>query len=288
MREYNFSQPASFDDLFASVANAKGEVKFVAGGTDFVPRLNLERGEIPFKKKEPLSIVYLGSLGLDTVKDTGKELIIGAGATLTQLLENGAVKAKLPALFEALQTMAGLSVRNTATIGGNIMNASPAADSVPPLVVLGAVFTLRSKAGERELPAAEFFTGPGTTAAKPGEVLTTVKVPYGKGSSNFQKIGRRQAETLSIASAAAYAEVSGGNFGTVRLALGSVGPTVIVSKAAASLEGKPADEETVKAACAKVAEEIKPIDDIRSTAWYRKEIVPVIAKRAILAAAGIK
>jgi carbon-monoxide dehydrogenase medium subunit len=288
MREYHFSQPKNFAELFSGIEAAKGVVKFVAGGTDFVPRLNLDRGAIPYEKQEPLNMVYLGGLGLNTVKDAGTELVIGSCVTLTELHENAAVKAKLPALHQALDKMAGLSVRNIATIGGNIMNASPAADSVPALMVLGATFTLTSRTGERDVPAAEFFTGPGTTVAKAGEVLAAVKVPYGKGGSSFQKIGRRQAETLSVANAAAYVEVKGSTFATVRLALGSVGPKVILSKAAAALAGKNVDEAVVAAACEGVVNEIAPIDDIRSTAWYRRSIAPVIAKRAILAAVSIK
>jgi carbon-monoxide dehydrogenase medium subunit len=287
MQEYNFVRPKNLAELFSTLGSVKGRSVFIAGGTDYVPRLNIERDRIPYEDKEPLTLVYLGGLGLDTVKDTGKSLLIGAGVTLSALLAQPGVKAKFPALYQALEKMAGVSVRNTGTIGGNIMNASPAADSVPALVVLGAVFTLVSKGGTRDIPAAEFFTGPGKTVAKPGELLTSITIPYGKGASAFQKIGRRQAETLSVANAAAYVEVQNGSFGTVRLALGSVGPTVVISKAAAALAGKPVSEGSIKVACEGVANEVTPIDDVRSTAWYRKSIAPVIAARAIMAAAGL-
>jgi carbon-monoxide dehydrogenase medium subunit len=284
MREYHFSQPKNFDELFSGIAAARGAVKFVAGGTDFVPRLNLDRAAIPYEHKEALNIVYLGNLGLTGVKDKGKELVIGACVTLSELLENPCLGDKVPALHQALEKMAGLSVRNIATIGGNIMNASPAADSVPPLMVLEASFTLRSQQGERQIKAADFFTGPGKTQIKPGEILVSITVPYGKGSSAFEKLGRRQAETLSVVSAAAYIEAGNGVFKTVRLALGSVGPTVVVSKAVAGLAGKPVSEETVEQAVAAITSEIKPIDDVRSSAWYRNSVAPVIAKRAIMAA----
>jgi len=288
MRNYKYLAPATFEELFSAVASADGETAFLAGGTDLMPRINLAREEMPRGEQKPLNIVWLGKLGLDRIEEKNGEVVIGACATHTAIMNNAIVGQKLPALKEALIELAGTSVRNVATMGGNIMNASPAADSVPILVVLGARFVLRSATGEREVAACEFFTGPGETKAAPGEVLTAIIVPVGKGKASFQKIGRRKAETLSIISAAAYVEVEGGVCKAVRVAVGSAAPTVVCCDAVEkALAGQKLTEEAVKAAAAKAVEAISPIDDIRSSAWYRKKVAPVVVSRAIGNAACI-
>ena len=287
MREYEYHAPESFERLF-DLASAEGaEVRFLAGGTDLTPRISAERNQIPRDKKPPLRILYLGALGLDGVTDEGERVTIGALYTLSSLLENAAVKAKLPALREALAEMAGVSVRNTATLGGNIMNASPAADSVPALLVLDAECTLRSASGERRVALSDFFTGPGKTAAKPGEVLVSVSAKAGRGGSSFKKLGRRKAETLSVVNAAAYVELQDGVCQAARVAVGSAAPTVVrCADAERALVGKRIGDDSIREASALVAKAISPIDDIRSSAWYRSRVAPTMAARAISAAAG--
>jgi CO/xanthine dehydrogenase FAD-binding subunit len=289
MREYEYHAPESFDSLF-KLASADGrEVRFLAGGTDLMPRISAERNQVPTGGKPPLRILYLGALGLDKVADEGERITIGACCTLSALLENAAVRAKLPALHEALTEMAGVSVRNTATIGGNIMNASPAADSVPALLVLDAECLLRSAAGERRVALAELAAGPGRTAAKPGEVLVSIAVKIGRGGSSFKKLGRRRAETLSVVNAAAYVELRDGVCEAARVAVGSAAPTVVrCADAERALVGKKIDGDVIREASALVLKAISPIDDIRSSAWYRGRVAPTMAARAIAAAAEKK
>ncbi|MDR1874170.1 MAG: xanthine dehydrogenase family protein subunit M [Synergistaceae bacterium] len=289
MREYEYHAPLSLERLF-ELAEAEGmEVRFLAGGTDLMPRISAERNQIPRDRKPPMRIIYLGGLGLDEVTDDGESVTIGATASLSALLDNGAVRTKLPALHEALREMAGVSVRNTATIGGNIMNASPAADSVPPLLVLGAECLLRSAAGERRVALSEFFTGPGKTVARPGELLVSVTVKPGRGGSAFRKLGRRKAETLSVVNAAACVELRDGLCESVRIAVGSAAPVVVrCTGAEQALVGKKIDENSVREAGALVVKALSPIDDIRSSAWYRARVAPTMVARALLAAAERK
>jgi carbon-monoxide dehydrogenase medium subunit len=289
MREYEYHAPESFERLFELASAGGAEACFLAGGTDLTPRISAERNQIPRDRKPPLRILYLGALGLDRVTDEGGRVTIGALCTLSSLLENAVVKAKLPALHEALGEMAGVSVRNTATLGGNIMNASPAADSVPALLVLDAKCTLRSASGERSVALSEFFTGPGKTVAKPGEVLVSVSAEAGRGGSSFKKLGRRKAETLSVVNAAAYVELQDGVCRSARVAVGSAAPTVVrCTEAERALVGKKIGDDAIREASAFVAKAISPIDDIRSSAWYRARVAPTMAARAISAAAERK
>lgn len=290
MRKYSFHAPDTMARLFEIAgAERNAEVRFLAGGTDLAPRISRERDQIPYGETQPMAIVSLAGLGLAGVREDAGEVIIGAMTTLTDVLENPVVQARLPVLPESIRLMAGFSVRNQATIGGNVMNASPAADSLPPLVVLDADLVLRGPAGERRVKAAAFFTGPGTTAAAPDEVLTAIAVRPGKGRAAFVKLGRRAAETLSVVNAAAYIELENGLCKTARVAVGAVAPTVVeCKKTAAALAGQPLSAESVAKASALVAQEISPITDVRASDWYRRKVAPVVAGRAIAAAAGLE
>jgi CO/xanthine dehydrogenase FAD-binding subunit len=261
----------------------------LAGGTDLVPRISLEREAIPKGGEKDLNVVFLGKLGMDSVTENEKEIRIGALCTFTDIENNAAVRKNFPALLAAIREIAGISVRNTATLGGNIMNASPAADSVPVLIALGARFVLKGYAGTRVVPADAFFTGPGKTITDDSEILTEIVIDKQAGKAGFQKLGRRKAETLSVVNAAAYVEADQNTCKTIRVAIGSVAPTVVRCKAVEqALIGKQISKEAIKAASEAVLSEINPIDDIRATAWYRKKVAPVIVRRAIEAALGIE
>lgn len=292
MRNYYYNSPASFEELFQILEKNDSkscEIKFLAGGTDLVPRISLEREAIPKGGEKDLNLVFLGKLGLDSVAENDNEIRIGALCTFTDIENNAAVRKNLPALLAAIHEIAGITVRNTATLGGNIMNASPAADSVPVLIALGAKFVLKSHAGTRTVPADAFFTGPGKTVADGSEILTEILIDKQAGNAGFQKLGRRKAETLSVVNAAAYVEAEQNTCKTVRVSIGSVAPTVVRCKAVEeALTGKPISKEAIKAASEAVLSEINPIDDIRATAWYRKKVAPVIVRRAIEAALGIE
>lgn len=290
MRKYRFFAPASWDELFdVMAAQADAEVAILAGGTDLVPKINMARDQIPYNDEKPMAIVSIEKLGLAGIREEDGKIVIGATTTITDMQDSCLLREKAPALCQAADVLASFAIRNTATLGGNIMNASPAADTVPALMVLDGEVKLRSAAGERSVKIADFMTGPGTTAIAAGEVVSEIVIDPGKGGCAFKKLGRRAAETLSVINAAAYVELDGKVCTAARIVVGSAAPTAKVCTAAAeALVGQELTEELVKAAMAKVNEDIAPIDDIRASAWYRLETAPVMAARAVLAAAGME
>ena len=292
MRNYYYNSPASFVELFQIIEknNSKScEIKFLAGGTDLVPRISLERDAIPKADQKALNIVSLGRLGLDSITEEDKEIRIGALCTFTDIGNSEIVQKELPALLDVMREIAGITVRNSATMGGNIMNASPAADSVPVLMALGAKFALQGPAGTRTISVEDFFKGPGKTVADSSEILTEIIIEKQKGRVAFRKLGRRKAETLSVVNAAAYVEADQKICKTVRVSIGSVAPTVVRCKAVEqALMGKELKKETIKTASEAVLTEINPINDIRATAWYRNKVAPVMVRRAIEEALGIE
>ncbi len=285
MRNYLYASPESVEEALkiASEANGK-DVRFVAGGTDFNPKLHAELDAPPIEGAPDMLIVALKKTGLDQVTDGNGEIRIGSCCTLNDLEESDLIREKFPVLAEAIRQIAGYTIRNTGTLGGNIVNASPAADSVPALVALGARFEVQGLSGKKEYPAEDFFTGPGKTKLEKNEILTAVIIPVGNGKGSFMKLGKRKAETLSTVNGAAYVEQENGKCSLVRVAIGSVAPTVVKCTAVEeALVGKELNEENIKAASLKVADQISPIDDIRASAWYRKKVAPVVIRRVIQA-----
>lgn len=283
MRKYEYFAPKTLPEVYQAVAANPGkEIRLVAGCTDFMPRLSQELDQIPTVEKPDLLIISLTKLGLDKVEVCGDLVKIGACCTLTDLAENELIRAEFPVLVQAINEIAGLTVRNVGTIGGNIVNASPAADSVPALVALDAKFVVESAAGMKEYEAEKFFTGPGKTVLANGEVLTSIIIAKNCGKGCFKKLGRRKAETLSTVNAAAYVEAENGVCKNIRVAIGAVAPTIVrCTEVEAALLGQALTPETIAAAAEKVLGQISPIDDIRASAWYRKKVAPVMVKRVI-------
>lgn len=286
MREYRFYAPATMEELFRIAAQPETEVKFLAGGTDLVPKINMERDQIPYEDKPPMAIVSLQKLGLDGIVDQGDAITIGATTRIADIQDSTLLRDRAPALCQACDQLASFAIRNEATLGGNIVNASPAADTLPALYVLEAQVILQSARGQRSVKITDFMVGPGKAAIEKDEVLTSVVLYPGAGKSSFQKLGRRAAETLSVINAAAYIEMHNGICTKARVAVGSAAPTTkLCQAAAAALEGAPITEAAVCTAMEKVNDVLSPIDDIRASAWYRRETAPVMAARAVLAAA---
>lgn len=243
----------------------------LAGGTDLMVRKRGWAGTLPAFDEE---VLFVG--GIEELRAIRLEkgcLRLGAAATLTDLLEHRAVPE---ILRRALAEMASPAIRNAGTIGGNICNASPAADTLPPLYALGASVLLRSAANERSLPIEDFLIGPGQTALRQDELLVAITVPLdGHNVVCYRKVGTRQADALAKVSFAGLARVAGGRVGEIRMALGAVAPRVVRSREAEALcRGRGVDElpallDEIKGI---YAEQIRPIDDQRSSAAYRRAI----------------
>lgn len=275
--------PEDMDQLMVLLGRIEGNVKILAGCTDFIPAIRggrwaFEDGVdiIDIKKIPELKYV---SLDGDTVR-------IGATAPLSMVMKSQVISDNAPGLARGISTMASPQVRNLGTVGGNICMSSPAADTAPSLLVLDSRVVIKGNGSEEEVPLYEFFTGPGKNMMTPGQVLTEINFPALKKdeSQHFQKIGTRDAVVISIVSAASRLKVSDGVCETVRIALGSVAPTPVrVMAAEAFLTGKPATDENIDA-CAKMAsQEITPITDLRGSAEYRRDLAYTLTKRTLTA-----
>jgi carbon-monoxide dehydrogenase medium subunit len=185
--------------------------------------------------------------------------------------------------------MAGVSIRNIATIGGNLCNASPAADTSTPLLALDAELTVLSRHGRRVIPIVDFFTGPGKTVLSSEEVLTQISIAVVPRAYTFIKIGQRKTETLAIISTAVSLIMADTICLQARIALGSVAPRPLrCPKAEEALIGQAITLDLCTRSARIAAEYASPIDDGRATAWYRRRMAPVLVKRALLKAVGIE
>lgn len=201
---------------------------------------------------------------------------LGACETHARLLRHPLLRSRLPVLASALATLGSPLVRNMGTLGGNIVTASPAGDTLPPLYALDAQVELASRQGTRLVPLAAFITGPGKTRLEPGEIVSAVLVPLPDPGAvqHFEKVGRRKALAISVVSLAAVIRLdTAGMVDQARLALGSVGPTVVrCAQTEASLTGRRLDRESLRLAARTLRGEISPIDDLRASATYRRDV----------------
>jgi CO/xanthine dehydrogenase FAD-binding subunit len=199
----------------------------------------------------------------------GGGVIVGALATFGEIARSPLVRRHVPILAEAARQIGGAQIQSRATLGGNVVNASPAADAVPVLAVADAVLCLASARGERRVPIGDFYTGYRRTARGPGELLVEIEIPPLPGRSWFRKVGTRAANAIAKVVLAGCREDGPSGAASVRLALGSVAPTVLRPRRA---EEALAGGAGLAAAIAALLAEIAPIDDLRSTAAYRRQV----------------
>ncbi len=276
--------PTSLVEALAALRDGAG-VCVLAGGTDLMPQLRAGRlrhaGTLLNIRRVP---------GLDTVSVEGGALCIGALATVAQLLIDPLVRTHAPLLAQAADHFASDQIRNAATLGGNVCNASPAGDLLTPLLALDAEVELASLADHgttefRRLPLERFFTGPGATLREPHELLTSVRMPLAALGqvTRFYKTGTRPALDIStIAIALAARRDAAHRLHGVRLALGAVAPTPLrARRTEALLEGRSLDAALAAQAAESAAEEVKPIDDVRASGWYRRELVRNMIRRIL-------
>jgi CO/xanthine dehydrogenase FAD-binding subunit len=252
---------------------ASGEHTPIAGGTELMVAFNTGR----LQQKSLLSIQHLRELRFIRVEDDA--IHIGAGSTFTDIRNHAEIAREFPLLIQSASWTGTIANQNRATLGGNICNASPAADTPPALLAYGASVALMSVAGTRTLPYTDFHLGYKKTALQPGELLHTVTVPrsFGGYRQYLRKVGTRNALAISKIALAGVAQVSGGIVIDIRLGAASLTdrPVRCFAAEAALLQRNlsPATlEDTVRAARAALAGEAHPIDDIRSTARYRSTV----------------
>ncbi len=267
----------------AAQALADGAATVVAGGTDLMVQTG--EGRIAYRRRLVNICRVDGMRGTRRVDDV---IRIGALTTMTDILGDKLLRAEAPILPETADQFASDQIRNAATLGGNLCNASPAADCVPPLLVLNAEVELSAwKDGAlatRAVSVEAFFAGPGSTVKADDELLTAVSfpVPEARFAARFIKSGPRPALEIATVSAALGAVHDGDVLRDVRVALGAVAPTPIRAPLTeAFLEGKAAIAEVVAEAADIAAGEVSPIDDVRASAWYRQHLVRVFIGRLL-------
>lgn len=269
LQDYEMRSVLSLEDALQLMSDDPGGWAPFAGGTDLM--VLLEAGTL--KPRRLLNIWSLTELGgIVTSSDT---IGIGALVTYTELLESEIVRRELPLLARAARETGAVAIQNRGTVGGNIANASPAADLPPALLVYDAVVEVGSTRGRRHVPYAEFHRGYKQMDLAPDELILSVNLPRGRGgwTQSYRKVGTRRAQAISKICFAAAAEIEDGTARDVRIALGSVAPTVVRARTAESvLRGRRIDPGVIEDACAALALDITPIDDVRSTASYRRRV----------------
>lgn len=276
IRSFDYWEAPGLDEALTELELYGADAKVIAGGTDLV--LNMKK-----KKILPRRVISLHSLKeLDFVQFEDTKVRIGALTRHADLAVNPFLKKNFPILCEAVGLIGSWQIRNVGTIGGNICNASPAADSAPSLLVLNAQLIVASKTAQKKIPLDSFFTGPGETVLETGQILKeiVIELPKQRSAGCYLKLRRRKAVDVSLAGVAFQAETEsdGQTLARVGIALGGVAPTPIrVADAEAVLTGLPVDEALTKISdCARIAAQAaSPIDDVRATALYRRTIVDV-------------
>jgi CO/xanthine dehydrogenase FAD-binding subunit len=264
---YDLVQPRTLDGALAMLADEPGTWKPFAGGTDLM--VLLEAGAL----KHQRFINLWGLAELRGVEATGTTLAIGALTTYTDLLRDPLVGEEFPLLCEAASQTGGVATQNRGTVGGNIANGSPAADTPPALLVYDAELELRSVRGVRRVPYARFHTGYKTMELAPDEIIARIHLSRDRRgwTAAYRKVGTRRAQAIAKVCFAAATRLDGNVIQDVRLAFGSVAPTVVRATATEALmRGQPLTSQSATAAGDALAAEISPIDDIRSTARYRR------------------
>jgi carbon-monoxide dehydrogenase medium subunit len=272
-------QAEDLDDLLKRMSQSDVGPRVLAGGTDLLLRY-------PAAEEESLALIDVTQVDALTGIEEGPDGIrIGAAVSLSDLIRSELVQDRFRVLADAAASVAGPQIRNLATLGGNVCNASPSADTIPPLLVLNAQAELRSVGSQRSVPLDEFFVGPGRTVLDPGEVLVSFVLPWPEPGSvaSYTKVSPRQAMDLAIVGVAvAMAKVDGEL--VTRIALGAVAPTPRRATAAEDyIRSAGRVDEATAAEAGRLAEEaVSPIDDVRGSARYRRAMVRRIAARDLL------
>lgn len=283
MIDFDYFSPLSLEEALSLLESRQG-AKVLAGGTDLIVQMKERRAHplalIDVKKVPELNRLSLGEEGT---------LFIGAAVPLSRVIAYPPVKEGLPMLAEACSLVGSFQLRNRGTVGGNICNAAPSADTAPPLLCLSARAIVARSGGTRVIPLTDFFAGPGKTVLEGNELLVGIEIPSPPEPSagSYLRHIPRQEMDIAVAGVASFLlfDEGGGFCREARIALGAVAPTPLRTPGAESaLSGRPLSEESIDEAAREASEEACPISDIRGSAAYRKEIVRVLTRRTLKSA----
>jgi carbon-monoxide dehydrogenase medium subunit len=257
--------------------------RVLAGGTDIIVQARERRREV----KLFVDIKAIPETqGISYDADGG--LTVGAATPCYLIYNNDSVKKLYPALVEAASVIGGVAIQGRASLGGNLCNSGPAADSVPAMIVLGGVATIAGPKGRRKVAIEDFNTGPGRNVLDQGEFVVSINFPSPVPNSGaaWQRFIPRNEMDIAVVNAASYVRFDGNNVSSAKIAIGAVGPTVLmVPDAAAAIVGKPLTDETIKAAGEAAKNTARPIDDMRGTIKQRKHLSAVLVERTLREAA---
>jgi len=278
LQDFEYHRPKSV--AAAVEALCSGEARALAGGTDLIPQLRegrrLARHLVDLKRIPELTAIAV-------LPDGG--ISIGAAATLTSIAQHPSIAARYPSVAQSARLVGSLQVQNRASLGGNICNAAPSADAVPPLICHEARATITGRNRQREMAVGELFRGPGRTFLDADELLTTIILPPPptRSAARYLRFTPRREMDIAIAGAGVWLSLDArGSVAAARIVLASVGPTPMRAHAAeAALLGERPSETLLIEAGRIAAGEAQPISDTRGSADYRRELVSVLTKRAL-------
>jgi carbon-monoxide dehydrogenase medium subunit len=274
--EFEYVSPKTISEAISFLARSNGKTKVLAGGTDLLVLMK-QRAIVP---ECVVNIKRIPELAFIREDDEG--IKIGPLTKITTIERSEVIKEKCLSLYEATRKFATVLVKNMATIGGNICRSSPSADMVPPLLVFDAVLKVVGPGGERDVALEDFFTGPGTNVLEQ-EILKEILIPKKdkKYGTAFAKVMRNSADLAKVNCAVRIA-VDEGKCQDIGIVLGAVSAKPIRAKnAEEAIQGKQINDDVIEMAAQKVAEDIAPITDVRSTAEYRTEVSKVLVRRLI-------
>ena len=282
MQNTQYRAPTSIGEAVA-LLRADGDARVLAGGTDLLVQV---RGGRP----EPTTWVDVKRIpDLRSIEVSDAGLRLGAAVPAAEICENEEIAWRWPGVAEATDLIGSTQIQGRATLGGNLCNGSPAADSVPALIAAGAECAIVGPEGERVVPVESFVTGPGETLLRPGELLVEIRIanPPARSADAYLRLIPRSEMDIAVAGAAVALTLdSEGRCSRARVAIGAVAPTaLLLPDAAAALTGSTLDEASLQRAGEVASEAASPIDDMRGSADYRRRVVAVLVRRATASAA---
>lgn len=280
MRDFEYAAPATLAEAVAHLAGGDGRARVLAGGTDLIDHIRTGRLSpdlvVDVKRIAELNVLEAGPAGLR----------LGAAVPCYRIDESSAIAEQYAALTDACAIIGGIQIQSRASVGGNICNSGPAADSTPALIALGARCVIAGPRGPRDVPVEQFCTAPGRNVLGPGELLQEIRMPRpaaNSGSHYRRFIPRNEMDIAVVGVGVALTlDRSGREIVDARIALGAVAPTPLLAVAAGErLAGRPASAESYRAAAQAAVEVVSPIDDMRGTADFRRHITGVLVERAL-------
>ena len=278
MFDNDFLAPTDLPQACSLLFREMNQAVILAGGTILMARFNRRR---PRRK---VTIVYLGKLGLDYIRLSDRQVIVGACATLADIAASQEIRSRLPLLGQACSEMACPAVRNAATLGGNVANGARNADGIPALMALGAKVVVASTTGEEKIPIEQFVVRPKIETLNNGGLIKEFEIPALETDDKWGwlKLKQRQGEGRSVVTAAVRVKMENKGCRDTRLVLGGMSPRPFVSpSAAATLGGRPLSPELIEETAQKAVSETNSLSDARASAWYRKKVAAVLLRRIL-------